>query len=168
MLLYLMVIQTLTLFASHLLPSSKLAATLFTILIVLFISSPAGYLIHNSSTSHLSFLAIISPQKWLLPLLTKDEYSPETLASTTSAIQLCRNKQVQHQEIIVQQACPMPNGTSFLADFRLLSSDHVLNPSDIYSSTLIALFFSIAMLSIFSVIIFFINTKNAFKKSKKF
>lgn len=168
MLLYLMVIQTLTLFASHLLSSSKLAATIFTALIVLIISSPAGYLIHNSSANHLSFLAIISPQKWLLPLLTKDEYSPETLASTTSGIQLCRNKQVQHQEIIVQQPCPLLNGTSVLADFHLLPSDHILNPSDIYGSTLIALIFSIAMLFIFSVTIFMFNTKKFLKKSKKY
>lgn len=93
MLLYLTVIQSITQFASHTL-SSKTASSVLTVLIVLVFTSVGGYLIHLMQVPYYwQWMEIISPQRWLLPLLAADEYSQETLANTAGQ-QLCRNKQV--------------------------------------------------------------------------
>lgn len=77
--------------------------------------------------------------------------------------------QVQHQEIIIQQPCKI-NGTSVLADFHLLPRYHILDPSDIYRSTLIGLVIAAATLFVLTVIAFLLNTGKMFKgkgKSKR-
>lgn len=95
MLLYLMAIQTLSLFASHLLSTHKLLASIFTIVVLMIVNfSVGGYSVHpNNIPDYINWMEYISPQKWLLPLLTKDEFSDETIASA-GGLQLCRNKQV--------------------------------------------------------------------------
>jgi ABC-type transport system involved in multi-copper enzyme maturation permease subunit len=93
MLLYLMAIQTLALFSSHLF-TTKISASAFTIFIFLLITSVGGYMIHSANVpKYMKFLEFASPYKWLLPILTENEFNSQTIASTTGQ-QLCRNKQV--------------------------------------------------------------------------
>lgn len=95
MMLYLIVIQTLALFSSHLISAHKIFASVFTILVMLIVNlSVGGYIVHPADTpDYIKWLIYVSPQKWLTPVLTKDEYSEETIASA-GGLQLCRNKQV--------------------------------------------------------------------------
>lgn len=98
MLLYLTVIQTLALFCAHL-AATKVSATLLNILITLALTSVGGYSVHSRNISSTkSWLQLLSPEKWLLPVLVADEYSPETLANS-AGLQLCRNKQVARSNI---------------------------------------------------------------------
>lgn len=63
-------------------------------IVVTLLSSASGLMVHPTNIPfYLKWLGIISPQKWLLPLLTKDEYSAETI-SNYGSLHLCRNKQV--------------------------------------------------------------------------
>lgn len=95
MLLYLMVVQTLALFIAHLLTPHKIVTSLITVLIMFVVSfSVGGYLVHPENVQDfIKWMEFISPQKWLMPVLTKDEYSEETIANS-GAMQLCRNKHV--------------------------------------------------------------------------
>ena len=93
MLLYLTVIQTLALFCAHLMPC-KVSAMIVNSLISLGLTAVGGYSVHPKNLSKLwSWSELISPEKWLLPVLVQDEYSAETLANS-AGLQLCRNKQV--------------------------------------------------------------------------
>jgi ABC-2 type transporter len=96
MMLYLIVIQTLALFSSHLIASHKIASSVLTIVLMMIVNlSVGGYVIHPGDVpDFIKWLIYLSPQKWLLPVLTKDEYSDETLANA-GGLQLCRNKQVK-------------------------------------------------------------------------
>lgn len=95
MMLYLMVIQTLALFSSHLVSAHKIFASVLTVFVMMIVNlSVGGYVVHPANTpDYIKWLAYASPQRWLTPLLTKDEYSEETIASA-GGLQLCRNKQV--------------------------------------------------------------------------
>ncbi|GAB0093647.1 ATP-binding cassette sub-family G member 8 [Sergentomyia squamirostris] len=166
MLLYLMAIQALALFSTHFF-STKTSASVFTGLILLAISSVGGYSIHSASIpSYWTWIQSLSPERWLLPVLAEDEYSAETIANT-AGLQLCRNKQVQHQEIIVQQPCPPPNGTQILADHLLLPRDHVLNTQDMHEATLIGLVAAACLLFLLAFVAFSVNTWRWFKCKKK-
>lgn len=89
-----MAIQTLALFISHILPT-KISASIVTSLCIILLTSVGGYMIQSFDVpKYLRWLQNISPQKWLLPVLTENEYSPETIANT-AVLQLCRNKQVR-------------------------------------------------------------------------
>lgn len=93
MLLYLTVTQMLSLFASHLF-QTKTASSILLILWMLAMTSVGGYTIHiGDIPSHLWWSEMLSPERWLLPVIVADEYSVETL-SNTAGQQLCRNKQV--------------------------------------------------------------------------
>ncbi|XP_055625896.1 ATP-binding cassette sub-family G member 8 isoform X1 [Toxorhynchites rutilus septentrionalis] len=163
MLLYLMAIQTIVLFIAHLV-SCGLTATIITALLVLFMSSVGGYSVHSRNVpDYMQWSEVLSPEKWMLPLLTEQEYSPETIAALSSQ-QMCRNKQVQHQEIIVQQPCPPPNGTAVLTDHRLLARDHVLDPSDMYSSTVLGLLLTCIVFFALTMIIFLANCQSIFRR----
>lgn len=97
MLLYLMAIQTIALFCAHYF-SSKISSATFLCLVVVFLASVGGYMIHPFNISHyLKWLEIASPLKWTLPILTEYEYSRETLRSTTTLE--CKNKQVLVQTL---------------------------------------------------------------------
>ncbi|XP_015379710.1 PREDICTED: ATP-binding cassette sub-family G member 8 [Diuraphis noxia] len=66
------------------------------------------------------FLSTLSPTRYfMLPLLRKD-HSHDMLSSLASTL-VCRNKQIQHQDIIVQLPCPIPNGTAALIHHGLLT-----------------------------------------------
>jgi hypothetical protein len=99
MMLYLMVVQTLALFSSHLVSAYKIVASVLTIILMIVVNlSVGGYVIHpNDTPDYIKWLIYASPQKWLTPVLTKDEYSDETIASA-GGLQLCRNKQVKQPE----------------------------------------------------------------------
>lgn len=94
MLLYLMAIQTVALFSSHLV-TTKITSAVLTVLLSFTLISVGGYIVHPGNIpSYWSWLEIISPQKWLLPVLTSDEYSSDTIENTAKS-HLCRNKQVK-------------------------------------------------------------------------
>ncbi|KXJ80123.1 hypothetical protein RP20_CCG026446 [Aedes albopictus] len=159
LLLYLMAIQTIVLFVAHLV-SCGISGTILTTLVMLLLSAVGGYSIHPQNVpDYLQWGEIISPEKWILPLLTEQEYSVETIAMQTSQ-QMCRNKQVQHQEIIVQQPCPPPNGTAVLVDHLLLPQDHVLDPTDMYSSTVLGLLLTCIVFFALSMFVFLTNCRN--------
>ncbi|XP_061391225.1 uncharacterized protein LOC133326610 [Musca vetustissima] len=168
MLLYLTVIQTLAIFCAHLMPS-KVASTILNTLISLGLTAVGGYSVHPKNISKIwAWSELISPEKWLLPVLVQDEYSAETLANS-AGLQLCRNKQVQHQEIIVQQPCPPPNGTQVLVDFQLLPQDHKLDPTFTYDqTTTVALVLASIVIFVVTFLAFVCNCRNLFcKKTKK-
>ncbi|TDG48167.1 hypothetical protein AWZ03_005342 [Drosophila navojoa] len=166
MLLYLTLIQTLALFCAHLLPC-KVSASLVNALLSLTLAAVGGYLVHPRNLSKFwSWLQQASPQRWLLPVLVQDEYSAETLANS-AGLQLCRNKQVQHQEIIVQQPCPPPNGTQVLHDFQLLPQQHVLDATPNYDqTTTLALVLGSVLLFCLTFAIFVCNCRGACRKRR--
>lgn len=93
MLLYLTVLQMLTLFCTHLL-ITRTAASIFLVLLMLAITGVGGYVIHiGEIPSYLWWSENLSPQRWLMPIVMADEFSQETL-SNTAGQQLCRNKHV--------------------------------------------------------------------------
>lgn len=196
MLLYLLVMQSIALFSTHIC-RTKTSASVLTILFVLIITSVGGYSVHLANIpNYWTWFEYISPQRWLLPVLLTDEYSAETIANT--AVQhLCRNKQViinfyliilaviclynllkyififfnfqfkvQHQEIIVQQPCPPPNGTEILADHLFLRKNHILDSNDQEMTTVIALILTSFILFVLTSFIFIFNIRRIFKKSK--
>lgn len=58
--------------------------------------SVGGYIVHPANIpDFLKWLEFASPQKWVTPIFTKDEYSDEAIANS-GAMQLCRNKHVNH------------------------------------------------------------------------
>uniref|UniRef100_A0A8D8KX18 ABC transporter G family member 7 n=1 Tax=Culex pipiens TaxID=7175 RepID=A0A8D8KX18_CULPI len=163
MLLYLMAIQTIVLFVAHLV-SCGISGTILTTLMLLAVSSLGGYALHSRNIpDFLRWGEVLSLEKWILPLLTEQEYSPETIAALTSQ-QMCRNKQVQHQEIIVQQPCPPPNGTAVLVDHQLLARDHVLDPSDMYSSTVLGLLITCILFFALTMVVFLANCQHLFRR----
>lgn len=167
MLLYLMAIQSIALFTSHLMPTKTSSAVLIAIISVL-IFSVGGYTVHPGDVpNYWSWMGFLSPQKWLMPVLTADEFSAETIANTAALFQ-CRNKQVQHQEIIVQQPCPVPNGTHVLADFRLLPKDHLFDPLNYERATVLGLVVAAVALFILACLAFVANCRRMFKaKTRK-
>lgn len=93
MLLFLTVLQMITLFCTHLL-MTRTAASILLMLFILAITSVGGYAIHIGEIPYyLWWGETFSPQRWLLPIIINDEFSPETLANTAGQ-QLCRNKHV--------------------------------------------------------------------------
>jgi ABC-type multidrug transport system permease subunit len=121
MLLYLVGVQKFILTFIYLVPLRDTAATISAlILTALFVSS--GYLIHfKDLPAYVKWLEYVSPTTWTLPYLLSRELSPEAIASS-SALMYCRNKQVQHQDIIVQLPCPTGNGTQVLSNYGYLTS----------------------------------------------
>ncbi|XP_050435863.1 ATP-binding cassette sub-family G member 8 [Adelges cooleyi] len=65
------------------------------------------------------FLSTLSPTRYLMLPLLQNDHTHDTLVSLASSL-VCRNKQVQHQDIIVQLPCPTPNGTAALIHHGLL------------------------------------------------
>lgn len=85
----------LALFVAHFFSPHKLITSLVTVLIMIVVNlSVGGYMVHPSNVQdYVKWIEYLSPQKWLLPVLTKDEYSDDTIANS-GAMQLCRNKHV--------------------------------------------------------------------------
>lgn len=74
---------------------------------------------------------------------------------------------MQHQEIIVQQPCPPPNGTQVLHDFQLLPQQHVLDATLNYDqTTTLALLLGSVLLFCLTFIIFVCNCRGACRKRR--
>ncbi|XP_026471552.1 uncharacterized protein LOC113375818 [Ctenocephalides felis] len=138
MVLYLMAIQLSVTFITHLV-RGQITSVLIASAVVMFTLLSSGLTVHSLDLgSYIKWMELTSPLRWLLPVITAKEFNPETIQATTSHL-LCRNKQVQNQDIIVQMQCPPPNGTHALASFRLLPENHALDPRDMETSTALAL-----------------------------
>jgi hypothetical protein len=76
---------------------NKIFASLLTAVLLLIVNlSVGGYVVHPANIpDFLKWLEYASPQKWVTPIFTKDEYSDEAIANS-GAMQLCRNKHVSH------------------------------------------------------------------------
>jgi hypothetical protein len=66
----------------------------------------------------------------------------------------------------VQQPCKI-NGSEILTDFKLQPQQHVLDPSDIYTSTLIAMIATCAGLFFLTTIVFISRANRLFKRKSK-
>ena len=85
-------------------------------LLLLPLALLSGPLLHErdlAANPWLQYVALASPMRWVLPTLVRREYAPDVVAASVANI-MCRNKQVQHQDIIVQLPCPPPNVTAAL------------------------------------------------------
>ncbi|EFA09595.1 ATP-binding cassette sub-family G member 8 [Tribolium castaneum] len=121
MLLYLITIQEFLLAFIYFIPLRDTAATISALFLTAFFLS-SGYLVHfKDLPPYVKFLQFLSPPTWTMPYLLSRELSPEAIASS-SALMYCRNKQVQHQDIIVQLPCPTGNGTQVLTNYGYLTS----------------------------------------------
>ncbi|XP_066149508.1 ATP-binding cassette sub-family G member 8 [Euwallacea fornicatus] len=117
--LYLCCLQSLQLALIYLLPFSNASSIIASICSILFFLV-SGYMLHfRDMPSYVSWLRHISPTSWLLPYVLNRELSPEAIESS-AVIPRCRNRQVQQQDIIVQVACPPPNGTQVLFNYAYL------------------------------------------------
>lgn len=95
---------------------SRRAAGLVAGLLLLPLTLLGGPLLHErdlAANPWLQYVALASPARWVLPTLVRREYAPDVVAAGVANI-MCRNKQVQHQDIIVQLPCPPPNVTAAL------------------------------------------------------
>ncbi|XP_052128985.1 ATP-binding cassette sub-family G member 5 [Frankliniella occidentalis] len=112
-LLYLVALQSLLVALSATLRSRR-AAGLVAGLVLLPLALLSGPLLHERDMEPwLQYAALGSPMRWVLPTLVRREYASDVVAASVANI-MCRNKQVQHQDIIVQLPCPPPNVTAAL------------------------------------------------------
>uniref|UniRef100_A0A146KVC2 ATP-binding cassette sub-family G member 8 n=3 Tax=Lygus hesperus TaxID=30085 RepID=A0A146KVC2_LYGHE len=92
-------------------------------LVHVLLSSTTGYPIATNDALLPPFIAAYAPVGSAYRTLVIADYSPAVLKTINSHL-VCRNKQVQRQDIIVHLPCPVPNGTQaleyhgILADFR--------------------------------------------------
>ncbi|KAH1012300.1 hypothetical protein HUJ05_011481 [Dendroctonus ponderosae] len=123
MLMLLSCLQAAQLALVYLLPFSNTASTLASLIsTVLFLAG--GYVLHyRDMPFYVGWLRRLSPMSWLMPYVLNRELSAEAIESSAVA-PLCRNKQVQHQDIIVQLPCPSPNGTQVLFNYGYLPSQN--------------------------------------------
>lgn len=111
MLVYLLTLQMLMTALGYLFKWKHIAA-ISAGLLVTCLALVSGLPVHTADLGvWCKWLGVVSPVKWILPVLIAREYRPDSLASNTG---LCRNKQVQRQDIIVQLTCVPPNGTAAL------------------------------------------------------
>ncbi|CAG9773060.1 unnamed protein product [Ceutorhynchus assimilis] len=123
MLMYLSCLQSVQLALIYLLPCSN-AATIIASIISTICFLVGGYVLHyKDMPMYIGWLRYLSPTSWLMPYVLNRELSPEAIESS-SVTPLCRNKQVQHQDIIVQLPCPPPNGTQVLFNYGYLTFQH--------------------------------------------
>ncbi|XP_045475615.1 ATP-binding cassette sub-family G member 8 [Harmonia axyridis] len=159
MLLYLSCVQIFLTAFIYLFAASN-ASVFFASMVMTLLFSSSGYFIHfNDLPVYIKYLKFASPTEWLLPFLLNRELTPTALATVLSSPPLCRNKQIQHQDIIVQLPCPVPNGTQILHNYGFLDSQkEVIN----YENTPLALtIFYIAcfVLTIFAFVVNFGSSK---------
>lgn len=94
MLVYMTALQTMALFFTHLFRGTA-SAVVWTGILQFLLSGAGGFVVHvRNIPEYWRWLSIISPERWLFPVLAFDEYSLEAL-SEISDRQLCRNKQVR-------------------------------------------------------------------------
>lgn len=64
----------------------------------------------------------------------------------------------------MQQPCPPPNGTAVLVDYQLLARDHVLDPTDMYSSTVLGLLITCILFFALTMVVFLANCQHLFRR----
>lgn len=90
----------LTLLTAHLF-QTNMASSILLSMAMLAITTVGGYAIHIANIpSYLWWSEVLSPQRWLLPVIVAEEFSHDTLANTAGQ-QLCRNKQVHFSHQLV-------------------------------------------------------------------
>lgn len=137
MVLFLNALHMMTLFTSNLF-SKRISATVFLGVIISFLSIFGGFTLKPQNVSkYMKWIYWVTPEKWLLPVLVDVENDEANLATLMNS-QLCRSKQVQHHDIIVQQTCVQPNVTQFLSDFLIMRENHVLSSANMELSTILA------------------------------
>ncbi|KAK7603742.1 hypothetical protein V9T40_003741 [Parthenolecanium corni] len=114
MLIHMVALQSILTLVGYLLPN-RFSSTLAGTIILFMLNLTSGLPLHLKDIPPWlkEWLGIISPTRWIIPMLLRREFSVNTLESHSSQF-VCRNKQVQHQDIIVQLPCPPPNGTAAL------------------------------------------------------
>jgi len=91
MLLYLLALQMLITALGYLLKWKHIAAILAGLLVTC-LALVSGLPVHAADLGvWCKWLGVVSPVKWILPVLIAREYRPDSLAASTG---LCRNKQV--------------------------------------------------------------------------
>ncbi|XP_014277583.1 ATP-binding cassette sub-family G member 5 isoform X2 [Halyomorpha halys] len=94
-------------------------------IIFCFVSSTAslgaGFALHPSTWS-----GVWGPLGNSYIALVKEDHSHSVLAAINSHL-VCRNKQIQKQDIIVQLPCPVPNGTVILSNHGLNVPQHTVS-----------------------------------------
>lgn len=164
MLLYLFSVQAFITTCVYLFPST--GTTTFVASILLAVTyMVSGYPVSRKDLDEwLMYIDYVSPTRWIMSLLTAREYTVEAVTSSAKAT-ICKNKQIQHQDIIVQ-SCPPPNGTQVLYNFGFLDSDQVYKGS---YGPLIAIFVFIAICFLITIFGFVINCfkRKYEKKSRK-
>lgn len=94
MLLYFIVIQSITLLCSHIFSTSTISATISAIIIYLT-TSVGGYVLHIQEIPfYWKWMEYVSPERWIFPVLLVNEFSHDTLTNSATQ-QLCRNRQVR-------------------------------------------------------------------------
>ncbi|XP_069674878.1 ATP-binding cassette sub-family G member 8 [Periplaneta americana] len=111
MLIYLLCLQMLVTALGYMFKWKHIAAMLAGLLVTC-LALVSGVPVHPADLgAWCKWLGIVSPVKWILPVLIAKEYRNDVVSSNTG---MCRNKQVQRQDIIVQVTCIPPNGTAAL------------------------------------------------------
>ncbi|KAG5872247.1 hypothetical protein JTB14_008805 [Gonioctena quinquepunctata] len=163
MLLYLSCLQVFLLAFIYLVPLKNTAMMISsTILSAFFMST--GYVLHlKDLPSYLKWLQL-SPTSWLLPYFLNRELADEAIHSLQATVAtLCRNKQIQHQDIIVQLPCPPANGTNNLRNFGFLKTDHLV--PDYNSPVALIVFFVIFF--VIACVAFVVNCCGRKESSKR-
>lgn len=115
MLVELSALQYLVTFISYICPG-RLSGGIFSALVLTVLALVSGFTVHLWDLTKKwdrDWFGVISPARWVLPAIASREYSAEALEASSAQL-ICRNKQVQHQDIIVHLPCPVPNGTHAL------------------------------------------------------
>ncbi|KAJ8944051.1 hypothetical protein NQ318_016249 [Aromia moschata] len=164
MLIYLSCIQIFITAFIYMLPVTNAAAIISSAFVSAFFLA-SGYVLHfKDLPPYYKWLNHASPTSWLIPFLLNRELSPEAVQSS-SATTLCRNMQVQHQDIIVQVPCPnqtKPNGTSVLLNYGYLKSEGYVFD---YGNTPVSMVVFYVIFFIIACISFAMNSSRA-KNSK--
>nr|XP_018915492.1 PREDICTED: ATP-binding cassette sub-family G member 8 [Bemisia tabaci]XP_018915500.1 PREDICTED: ATP-binding cassette sub-family G member 8 [Bemisia tabaci] len=130
MLLHLSGTQAFVTMLGYALPNCISVAILSSILLIV-LSLVNGFSIHLNDLhgdlqqspwfNYFDYVGLLSTSRWIMPVFLQQELSTETLVLNAANL-VCRNKQVQHQDIIVQLPCPAPNGTAALQFYGYLSA----------------------------------------------
>ncbi|XP_075235566.1 ATP-binding cassette sub-family G member 5 [Lycorma delicatula] len=145
MLVEMMSLQYLLQVISHIFKNRRVSS-IISIFVLSILALVSGYTIHLKDLQdswERDYLGLISSSRWMLTALLSKEYSADALASSTAQM-ICRNKQVQRQDIIVQLPCPTPNGTAALTFHGLSKSMsapfHFINVNEIWPPLIISFF----------------------------
>ncbi|KAL1116726.1 hypothetical protein AAG570_005198 [Ranatra chinensis] len=108
---HLLSLQLWTAAVGEVVPGGRCSAGVVAGLVCAAMGASSGYPLHRADApAPLVIAAAATPLPWLYTPLVAREMSQDTLTHLNQHL-VCRNKQVQHQDIIVQLPCPVANGT---------------------------------------------------------